>query len=104
MDWLSSITAWVIALVKAIWSDFTDFLNDFWILVAETVLTAIAATIASIPAPAFLSSYSLGGLLSDLPSSLLYFVGHLQIPEAFALLGMGFTFRMVRKLITLFQW
>ena len=104
MDWLSSITTWLIALVKAIWSDFTDFLNEFWILIAETVLTAIASTIVAIPAPAFLDSFSMASLLSHLPSSLLYFLAYLQLPEAFALIGMGFTFRMVRKLITLFQW
>lgn len=104
MDWLSSITTWLIALVKAIWSDFVDFLNEFWILVAETILTTIASTISVIPTPAFLDSYSLSSLFSNLPSSLLYFLGHLHITEAFAVIGMGFTFRMVRKLITLFQW
>ena len=104
MDWLASVTTWLISLVKAIWSDFVDFLNEFWIDIAETILDAIAATIAAIPSPAFLDSYSLSALFGDLPSSLLYFVGHLRLPEAFALIGMGFTFRMIRKLITLFQW
>lgn len=103
-DWLSSLTAWIISLIKLIWSDSTDFINDFWIGVAETILMAIASTISAIPAPGFLDSYSLSSLFSDLPSSFLYFLSFLQLREAFAVIGFGFTFRMVRKLITLFQW
>lgn len=104
MDWLASITTWLVALVKSVWNDFVEFFNEFWIDIAEIVLSAIASTISTIPSPAFLDSFSLSSLFSGLPSSLLYFLSYLQLPEAFALIGMGFTFRMIRKLITLFQW
>lgn len=104
MEWLTAITKWLLELVRYIWTAFTDFLNDFWIGIADAVLMSVAGTINSIPAPAFLDTVSLGGLLSRLPNEFLYFMSFLPFSDGFSLIASGVAFRMARKLITLFQW
>lgn len=104
MDWIASLTRWLLSLVKMIWNSFVDFLGDFWVGIADSVLSAVADTIASIPVPGFLDTYSLSAIFASFPSDILYFVSFMNLTSAFAVVGMGFTFRMTRKLITLFQW
>lgn len=104
MDWLTGFTDWILSLVRQLWTDVIAFLTDLWIGIVQTILVSVADLIAGIPVPGFMETYSLGGILSALPSDVLYFVGFLNLPEAFGLIGMGLAFRMVRKVITLFQW
>lgn len=102
--WLTKITKWFLDTIKDLWTDLYDFLNDFWIDIAEAVLTAIASLIESIQPPDFLLSYSISSILSSLPSDLLYFIGQLDLPSAFAVIASGVAFRISRKFLTLFQW
>ena len=104
MEWLTAITQWLLDLVKIIWSSFVEFLNDFWIGVADTGLTAIAGTITAIPSPTFLQNYSMGMLFNQMPSELLYFLSFIPLGEGFSLLSVAVAFRLARKLLTLFQW
>ncbi len=104
MDWLKGLTEWLLTLITNLWNSFIDFLKDFWIDIAEMVLSAIAGTVETIPKPGFLEGISLGSFLSHLPNEVLYFVGFLQLPEAFSLIASGVAFRLARKVITLFQW
>lgn len=102
--WLTKITKWFLDTIKDIWADFFDFLNDFWIDIAEAILNAIASLIEAIQPPEFLLSNSISSILSLLPSDLLYFVGELNLPAAFAVIASGVAFRIARKFMTLFQW
>lgn len=104
MDWLTGITQWLLEMIVNFWTSFIAFVNDIWVIIAETVLSAISTTIHSIPSPAFLDSYSMGNLLNNFPSDVLYFLSFLQLPAGFSLIAAGVAFRMTRKLITLFQW
>lgn len=103
-DFLNSLISWVSGVLKSLWADFVNFFNDLWIGIADTVLQSIASTVSSIPTPDFLDRYSLGTIISLLPSDVLYFVSLLGLTEAFYILGLGVSFRMVRKVVTLFQW
>jgi hypothetical protein len=104
-EWLSSITTWLVQLVKSIFITLVDFLHDVFIWMLDSVLTVLGALIASIPAPAFLSSgLNIGGLLSGLPPFALYVVGQIRIGEAMAIIAAGVSFYLLRKLFTLGQW
>lgn len=103
-EWLSSLTNWFITVIKDIWQAFVDFLGDFWVDIADFVLSAIASTFSVIPVPHFLDNYSVGTIFSFLPSDILYFVGQLGLPAAFALISSAVAFRLLRKVMTLFQW
>lgn len=104
MDAIYALINWLAELIKTVWQAFIDFLGDIWIDIADTVLSALASVIMSIPVPSFLSGYSIGQIISLMPSEILYFLGMLHMGEGFALISAAVTFRMVRKVITLFQW
>lgn len=104
MDAIYALIKWLGDLIKSLWQAFVDFIGDIWIDIADIVLTALASVIASIPSPEFLSSYSIGQIIGMMPSEILYFVGMMQIGEGLTLISAGVAFRLIRKVITLFQW
>lgn len=104
MDAIYALISWLAELIKSVWQAFVDFLSDIWIDVADIVLQAIAGLIVSIPVPSFLSNYSIGQIIGYMPSDVLYFVGLMHMGEGFALISGAVAFRMVRKVITVFQW
>lgn len=101
---IAQFTAWLFGLFQSVFTALWDIVTDLFVAIAEIVFLALAATINAIPAPDFLAQYSLGGLLSQMPDYVLYFVGSMKLTECFAVIGAGFAFRMMRKIFTLGQW
>jgi hypothetical protein len=101
---IAAFTNWLFELFRSVFVGLWDFVTDIFVSIADAVFVAIAAGINSIPAPGFLTDYSLGSLLARLPDYVLYFVGALNIGQCFAVVGAGFAFRMLRKIFTLGQW
>lgn len=100
---MTDFAKWLFDLLKALFQPVWDFLTDLFIAIAEMVLTALAGLIAALPAPGFASS-GLGPLLASIPSDVWFFAGNLRIGECFAVLGVGASFRLTRKIATFFQW
>jgi len=101
---LNEFTTWLAGLVKSFLSSLWQLISDAFVNVCSYVFDAIASAIASIPVPSFLTQYSLSALIAQMPSDVLYFAAQLKLGTAFAILGAGFTFRMLRKIFTLGQW
>lgn len=101
---LKEFTAWFIDLVIKFLKSIGGVFYDVGVSVLEGILNALSGLITAIPAPSFLASASLGSLLSGLPDYVRYFVGMLRLTDALAILLAGFTFRMLRKIVTLGQW
>jgi hypothetical protein len=99
-DWVNDLWAWVVALFTA----FKDYLLDLPLKILDGVLDAIATSIESIQPPDLLSSFSIGSILSALPSGVLYFLDQSGLNDGMVLLLSGFSFRMIRKAVTFFQW
>lgn len=104
MEWLTSFTQWITDLIKGLWSDFVNYINDLWIGIASQILSVISSAINAIPVPDFVNTYSIGTILNLLPNDLAYFVSQLYISESLHLIAAGFAFRMTRKALTLFRW
>lgn len=100
---LQEFTAWLIELAKKFFLAVWDILTDQFIAVADLVLTALAAIIGAIPLPAFLTT-GMQGLFSGLDPGVLYLLGASGLTPALAVYGAGWTFRLVRKFVTVFQW
>lgn len=101
---IEKFTAWLLELViKALKALFT-LISDVFVNIAEVVLNALAALLAAIPAPDFLTDYSLTKLLQGLPLDVAYFVGVLKLPIALGIIASGFVFYIGRKIVTLGQW
>lgn len=104
-NWLSSLSAWFVDLVKSIFSALLTFVHDAVLWAFDGFLTALAALIAAIPAPSFLSGgLNVGSMLSGMPAFTLFVLNQLNIAACLAVISAGITFRLIRKFTTLFQW
>lgn len=100
---MTDFAKWLFDLIKAIFKTAWDFIIDLLVEGVDLILQAVAGIIAAIPVPSFISS-GLGPLLGSIPSDVWFFAGHFRLTECFAVLGLGATFRLTRKVATLFQW
>ncbi|QXB54182.1 DUF2523 family protein [Aeromonas sp. FDAARGOS 1415] len=98
-DMIESVIMWVVGLFQAVFQWFEDVLLNIF----ESVLEGIRYVIAAIPMPDILQ-YSLQDIFNIMPSDLIYLLNMSGISEAMMFVSLGFAFRMVRKVATLFQW
>lgn len=98
--WWNEVMNWI----SGLWSDLVEFLTDLPMIVLQGVLDAIATVIESIPVPEFLQTGGLFAVVGALPDSIQYLLMMSYFAQALSIVGLGFTFRMTRKLVTLFQW
>lgn len=102
-EYLSGVFATLWEFLTTLWANVVAFFTELPLKVLSGVLGAVASLIEAIPVPDFLSG-GLQSFLSAVDPSVLYFLAQSGFPEAVALLGSGFAFRMVRKAATLGQW
>lgn len=100
---LEQFTTWLVDLVRKVFDALWTWITDAAIAVAEGVLTALAALLALIPMPAFLAA-GMQAFFNGLGGDILYFLNACGLPSALAIIGSGYAFRLVRKVVTLFQW
>lgn len=102
--WLSRLTGWVSYALNSLFAALAGFLKDLVTYLLGSVLALAALAIASIPVPDWIANNSMGALLGQTGSIVGFFMVQLRIPEALGLIGGGYTFRLIRKFATLFQW
>jgi len=103
-NWLTSISDWLVELVKAIFLTIGDILYDFVVKISDAFLSVVSFLISSLPVPDFLSSHSLSAMFSAVDPTILYFISALGIPEGLGFISVAVGFRLLRKFVTLFQW
>jgi len=104
-DWLAKITAWLVGLVTAVFTQLVTWIRDAVLWGFDGVLQAFAGLVAAIPVPAFLSTgIDATSSLSVMPAFTLYVLGQLGIPACMAVISAGVTFRLIRKAVTVGQW
>lgn len=100
---LRDITQWFGGLFKAAFAAIFQLLEDIAVAVFTAFLDAIGTLLAAIPVPDFMSG-GLSAFWVNLPGGILYILTATGAPQALAIIGAGFAFRMARKVFTLFQW
>lgn len=103
-DWLDKISRFFKDLFSSALNAILELLKDIILWFVEGFLNGIAYVLDLIPAPTFLPNNWLGELIGQLPSFALYVVSNINFGTALLIIGAGFTFRMLRKVVTLFQW
>lgn len=103
MDFLNTLTTWIIGLIKAVIGFVFDLVADILIYVLDMLLSAVAALINLIPVPDFMGQ-GLGSIISQISPTIAYFGGALHLDLCFIPLGAAVVFRLSRKVLTLFQW
>lgn len=100
---LEEFTTWLLGLIKEAFSALWDFMSDVFVGLIDMLLTALVALFGTIPIPAFLSE-GLGSVWSGMDGGAMYLLTALGVPQGLAIIGAGYAFRLVRKVVTLFQW
>lgn len=104
MDWIDDLTNWLREQLQSLWDGFVEFMTDFIVMMIEGATDTVLAIIDLLPVPDFLATYSLCALLNAAGPEVGYFLQTFRIAEGLALLAAGYGFRLLRKLLTLFQW
>lgn len=100
---LRDITQWFADLFVKVFTALFDLLGDVAVSIASALFHAVGVVIAAIPVPDFMSG-GLSAFWVALPSGVLYIVSACGAPQALAIIGAGYVFRLARKAATLFQW
>lgn len=100
---LAEFTAWLLSLVKEVFTSLWTFVQDAFIAAFGLVVKAFVSLIVAIPVPGFIQG-GLGQLWGGLDPGISYALTQSGVPAALALVGAGYAFRMLRKFVTLFQW
>lgn len=103
-DWVQDFENWLVQVVKDVWTAVSDLYHDMALELIKKVLEVVAEVAKLIPVPQWMSDYSLGHLFGMLSPTLGYFVDRLGLSVGIPLLGLGYAFRVGRKLLTAFQW
>jgi hypothetical protein len=101
---------WLNDKIDAILKWFTDFIFDVlqWIKdipldIFEKFLSAIRSVLSSIPVPEF-AQHGLQALADGMSPLTGYLLTQSGVAQGFALIGLAYVFRLLRKVCTLFQW
>lgn len=100
---LQQLTDWLWNAIKAVFLAIWQFVQDAFIAFANAVISAAVALITAIPIPAWLSG-GLQSMWSGMDGGVLWIATQCGVPQALAIIGAGYAFRMLRKFLTLFQW
>ena len=104
MDWLTDLKNWLVGIIKQLWQAVSGFYHDISLKLIKQFLDVILELVKQIPVPQWMSDYSLGHLFGMLSPQLGYFVARLWIGQGLVLIGLGYAFRLLRKLLTALQW
>lgn len=100
---LEDLKNWLVDLFRVVVGAVYDVIVDALTKVLDLVLGAIVGLISLIPMPAALSG-GLQSVWSTLDSGIVFFASAAGLPQALAIIGSAYMFRLLRKVVTLFQW
>jgi len=100
---LAEFTTWLLGLITKAVNAVFDVVVDALIKVLDLLLGAVVALLSAIPVPASLSA-GMQSLWSTLDPGILWVLNSMGLPACLAMLGTAYGFRLIRKVVTLFQW
>ncbi len=104
IGWLDRLTNWLKQAFKAIFDAFVLLMHDLIIAFMKAILDFVQLITDNILVPDFLTDYSICSLLAQAGPEIGWAWNSLRLSECMLILGAGYSFRMLRKLFTLFQW
>ncbi len=103
-DFFATLYNKFLSVIQLVFFDIVDFFSELSVGIYDALLTALAVIIESIPFPDFLATNGLQVAIDALPQDVLYFLSQTGFNQAMGVLSLGLGFRMLRKLLTFFQW
>lgn len=86
--------------VEGIFSEIVEFLLDLPLRILDSILSAIATVIESIPAPDVVES----NIANYIPDDIAWFLVMSNFPEGLAIIGSAYLFYFLRRVLTLGIW
>ncbi|ASL00845.1 phage coat protein [Xanthomonas campestris pv. merremiae] len=102
--WFTDLTAWVWRAVKAVWHAFADFIGDLFVMWLEQSLSAILYVLSLLPMPDFMKGQSIGAMLGNAGSTILWFADVFMIGPSLVAVGAAMIFYLLRRVLTLGIW
>lgn len=101
---LSALTTWLGDQIKAVWGFFVTFMKDLVIFSIASALELVKVIVEALPPPTFLTDLAICTILSDAGPWAQWAIGTFRLAEGFAILTAALVFRLLRVVLTLFQW
>lgn len=102
--WLDDFSAWLWKVVKLIWDAVVDFFQDLFVFWLEQTFTLILYVMSLIPVPDFISSNSIGSLLGQAGSTILWWCDILQVGPSLTVISAAMVFYVIRRIVTVGIW
>lgn len=90
--WFNDLTAWLWRAVKMVWQAIVDFVGDLFVMWLEQSLSAILYVLTLLPMPDFMKGQSIGGMLGNAGSTILWFADVFMIGPALVMIGAAMIF------------
>jgi len=100
---ISDFAAWLLSIVVSIFTAFFTLLGDVLIWLIDQLLAGLIWLLGYITVPQFITD-GINAFWLPLDDTLTYFLSAAGVIPALAMIGVGYLFRLTRKVLTLFQW
>ena len=102
--WLGDLTAWLWKTLKLFFDALVDLLGDMFLRTLEQILACILFVLSLLPLPEFMSGQSLGGMLANGGSTILWFATLFQVGPSLVAIGTAIVFYLIRRILTVGIW
>lgn len=104
VGWLTDLSQWFWGVVISIFEAIVPMVHDAFVWGLEQLLSLVVMAVNLVGAPTFLAGYSLNTLFAAAGPTFGWLATTFRIGDCLAIIGAGYAFRLVRKVLTLFQW
>lgn len=104
MGWLQKFTDWLAEMIRDLWEAIEGFFTDLFMLWMKQVAGVYMYVLDQISLPDFITQYSMCSLLAAAGPTVGWAMDTFKIGEGLGMIGAAYGYRLVRKLVTLFQW
>jgi len=102
--WLTDLTKWLWDALKAFFAALVDFFNDLFVLVLDQICDAMLYVLSLLGLPDFMKDNSIGGMLGNAGSTILWFAELFQIGPSMVMIGVAIIFYLLRRILTVGIW
>jgi len=102
--WLGDFESWLWDMIKKYYNALGNFWSDVIVAFLKSLTTVGLWVVNHIPAPSFLSTHSIDEFLGNAGPVVGWLCSVMQLSTAMSMIAAAFSFRLLRKLMTLGQW
>ena len=103
-EWLTSLTAWLAALFQSALEIILNGLSFLVGAIIDLLSLVVVGALSLISLPAVLAGSVFGSLFDSLPGGVGYLLSAMRFDDALGIVVSAVLVRLVRKVVTLFQW